>query len=1146
MATFALATQRPMELRGARRNNPPPVALTDAIAYAVGRTYGPGYSFQVRSGIVNEPKGRSGASSSGRHIMDGPGAADVRIFDPQGNQLAGASLTPLAQNWVSNFGSIGVNRKASETDARGWTHMDLVYDQGRGQEATWDYGGWAEKGQRDAILSYKRSGKWVDGQPADDIATAIAENVKATREASVRNAPPRSGILVSLFGRGDLGAVEKAQQPSGDPAVMQIQTYLAQNGFDPGEANGVMSEKTMRALNSYNASADPEGDMMARVMLAEARGEGPAGMAAVGWVARNRTLDQSGLWPKDIGGVLGQKGQFAPPLRDVDPAAYAEAFSIAAKVRSAPPEQDPTGGATYFKTDAVNPAWASAEPFRGKIGNHEFYGQVRTEAAPQLAYADAVDAMDEPAAAQQAIDDMLTGQSADQVLAGGPRTNPRDGAPASAPIAPDMGSMRSATDVLEAGPRLDPRRSIASAPVGPTTDQGVLDMGPNLRPGVGTFDWTGGGAPDAGAVPDPNLSSRAQAMAAALGVDMPTPPKRPGNFEYLGGGAPDTPPTPRSNPRRDPFGFPIDVTRPALANGDGSISTEETTTFDAAEVGMPPEIVTVPTIINGRRVSEDEAKAAFAAGANAAVQRGFANYADAEAAAQARTNAIPDARATAPGRFASSFPPRPEATAGGMPAASRSGDLSAAMGAMPPDLTPASQPVSTDPSFGVGYRTARDAERRAIEQDARMAEFDAGMESDSLARDLYARRREMEGYVPDYRSPPADQEMGDRFDSVVGPRSSPRQTTTERVLSILNPPDTQGIELYRPNTRTALASVLAEQEPYSAQRQGSSADALAGVEPPPGWEPGGQQAQQSAAFRPPQDSAFEWFNGYSRGYTGEGGAFSNAMADVLDDGAPSMAARVGGPRDMAGDNGTYDTGTWDVAPSREIIGRAQGWWEPQERPEFAGIPQGDSDWSPTNANAALAGALDGEDGDPSPGEAITADAAAKAAAGAGQPLIGSWAVMGASPPRIDAGAYHPGAMVLNAPGATIAERPVGGGDMQFAQPSAGPTAAATGQPGGPVTVQAPDLGGDRLSGKSGSLFGIGAGWAGPQWVGDVRSGVGVGPNGEPMGYYTGQTNAMGGTNAVSWQASDGRTVTAYQNNPNFGQSGYTMGYGPKA
>lgn len=111
---------------------------------------------------------------------------------------------------------------------------------------------------------------------------------------------------------------------------------------------------------------------------------------------------------------------------------------------------------------------------------------------------------------------------------------------------------------------------------------------------------------------------------------------------------------------------------------------------------------------------------------------------------------------------------RPEGPAGGMPAARWQptvagrqevpGALPAARQAPPANLTPASRPISTDPSFGVDYRVARDTRRGAAEQDARMAAFDAGMESDRVARDLYTRRREMEQYVPSYRAPSPQQQ----------------------------------------------------------------------------------------------------------------------------------------------------------------------------------------------------------------------------------------------------------------------------------------------------------------------------------------------------------------------------------------------------
>lgn len=113
------------------------------------------------------------------------------------------------------------------------------------------------------------------------------------------------------------------------------------------------------------------------------------------------------------------------------------------------------------------------------------------------------------------IDESLTGATAQDVLAGGPRMDPRRPPPATGFMTPDMGAMRSPADVLDAGPRLDPRRGVGSGPVGPTTPEGVLEtmMAPRLRPG---------GAPDASLVPNP--PPRAQGI--------PDPRLRPSFVEF--------------------------------------------------------------------------------------------------------------------------------------------------------------------------------------------------------------------------------------------------------------------------------------------------------------------------------------------------------------------------------------------------------------------------------------------------------------------------------------------------------------------------------------------------------------------------------------------------------------------------------------
>jgi hypothetical protein len=137
------------------------------------------------------------------------------------------------------------------------------------------------------------------------------------------------------------------------------------------------------------------------------------------------------------------------------------------------------------------------------------------------------------------IDPNLTGQSAQDVLMGGPRMDPRRVSPGTGPIAPDMGSMRSPADVLAAGPRLRP-----------------------------------GGAPDASMVPDPTVSP----MRPAVGGPndrRPQPPMPPSRAM----GIPD--PRPRPDPATvGQRGFPafFGEQPPALAGGM------------SAEMGGPPAL----------------------------------------------------------------------------------------------------------------------------------------------------------------------------------------------------------------------------------------------------------------------------------------------------------------------------------------------------------------------------------------------------------------------------------------------------------------------------------------------------------------------------------------------------------------------------
>lgn len=83
---------------------------------------------------------------------------------------------------------------------------------------------------------------------------------------------------------------------------------------------------------------------------------------------------------------------------------------------------------------------------------------------------------------------------------------------------------------------------------------------------------------------------------------------------------------------------PIDLTRPAIQNADGSISTERTITVESEG-----KHYLIPTIVDGKQRSNDEAVALWRSGKNASVGT-FGSNADAEAAAVARSKRIGELR----------------------------------------------------------------------------------------------------------------------------------------------------------------------------------------------------------------------------------------------------------------------------------------------------------------------------------------------------------------------------------------------------------------------------------------------------------------------------------------------------------------------
>lgn len=145
-------------------------------------------------------------------------------------------------------------------------------------------------------------------------------------------------------------------------SLLVIAALLAHDGATTVSAGTLREEQRCLALTLYF----------------EARGEGRAGMVAVGWTVLNRV--RSTAFPGTPCGVVRQGGE-RPPCqfswwcdgrsdRPRDRRSWQRAQLIAAELLQSPP-RDPTRGALYYHSMRLAAPWRRVPTAR--IGRHVFY-----------------------------------------------------------------------------------------------------------------------------------------------------------------------------------------------------------------------------------------------------------------------------------------------------------------------------------------------------------------------------------------------------------------------------------------------------------------------------------------------------------------------------------------------------------------------------------------------------------------------------------------------------------------------------------------------------------------------------------------------------------------------------------------------------
>ena len=173
-------------------------------------------------------------------------------------------------------------------------------------------------------------------------------------------------IVLATQVTGVLKAENKAEASTYTP-IQNVQDEYAETGSDV--KNEVAEDSSTLDDYSWN---NKDSNILLKIAMAEAEGEGTEGKAMVMSVVLNRVEDKE--FPNSVEGVVFQPGQFEPVLDDgrywnVEP--DAECYKALYMVQCE--NWDDTKGALYFSRTGSSSWMEDNTEYLFTMGNHSFY-----------------------------------------------------------------------------------------------------------------------------------------------------------------------------------------------------------------------------------------------------------------------------------------------------------------------------------------------------------------------------------------------------------------------------------------------------------------------------------------------------------------------------------------------------------------------------------------------------------------------------------------------------------------------------------------------------------------------------------------------------------------------------------------------------